>query len=133
MDAKLAFTQHHIALSFENPNNVPTPPRIDHYKLQFIKIGDNEKWPGRDDGHWVDHHPVYHITEDRPRMARQKITYGFIIETGDTGEFPLTVELLADGVGITNHLDFQVEDRHRPSVKCTKHLDCWVLPNPLPQ
>jgi hypothetical protein len=129
LQAKLAFNQHQIAVRFENPDGLKQPPLVDHYKLHFVRLGEREKFPGRDVGHWLDYHDVYHITEERPRTSGQEFTYGFIIKTREPGIFPFVVSILFDGTLARYKLDFSVHDRPKQKVRCALHFGCWVSPN----
>jgi hypothetical protein len=130
LKAKTAFTQRHIVFGFD-PEPERRVPQIDHYKLQFVKVGNSEKFPGRDEGHWIDHHDFYHITEERYRGARQAFTYGFIIKTRDPGDYKLKIEIGVEDKHVTYLMDFAVSDAHREKMRCTEHFGCWVSPTPV--
>jgi hypothetical protein len=126
--AKIAFMQHQLTLVFENPHHATEPPLVDHYKLQFVRIGESEKFPKADVGHWIDHHDTYHITEERPRAKHQYFTYGFIVKTRDAGNFPMSIGLGFDGSEVDYRLNFIVQEKPNTRMKCTEHFGCWVSP-----
>lgn len=129
LKTKTAFTQRYLAVEFVKKPSGGKVPVVDHYKLQFIKVGKDEKFPKTDEGHWVDHHDIYHITEERQRLAGQDIPYGFIVKTRDPGRYQMKVHVGVDNKGIELVLDFVVEDPHRTKMRCTRHFGCLISPD----
>jgi hypothetical protein len=132
LKARTDFHRAHAECSFDGDRN--QKPLIQYWFHPFVARGKQERrpdpgHPNYDPDHYADYHLNYHISTPLQVPKHNTLTYGFKVDTRNSGSYVLTVEIVANGIASKSSLNLRVEDLpFSKRVRCVyrPHGECFV-------